>query len=312
MKNILLLTIIGTAFLFLSCGTPAQSVNKPKDAKSPESTKQKQFIMMATTTSTYDTGLLDYLNPKFTEKTGIDMRVVSLGTGAAIKAGEAGDADLILVHDRAGELKFVEEGYGVNRREVMYNDFIIVGPPDNPAGLGQTDTASDAFAKIAKKGSLFISRGDDSGTHRKEQDIWKASGMPMEEQEQTLVKEGKPMAFKMVKPEGTWSLSIGQGMGQALTIANEKRAYVLADEGTYIAYKDKIDLIILNQGDASLRNQYGIIAVNPEKHPTTKYDLAMKYIDWITSPEGQKLIADFKKGGEQMFYPDYNGGVLSG
>lgn len=285
-------------FLYASCGKP------PVPSGGAEPVK-KGSITMATTTSTYDSGLLDYLNPKFIEKTGIDVRVVSMGTGAAFRTGEEGNADLLLVHDTEGEVKFVEEGYGTDRRDVMYNDFIILGPADNPAGITKDDPVAEAFAKIAGGGVKFISRGDDSGTHRKEQHVWRSSSVPVEEIEKTIVKNGKELPIRMARPSGEWYLSIGQGMGAALTMANEMRAYVLADRGTYLAYKADMDMVILNEGDDDLKNQYGVIPINPAKHPSAKYDLAMEYVNWITSPDGQALIGDFKVGDEVLFFPNY-------
>ncbi len=262
-------------------------------------------ITMATTTSTYDSGLLDYLNPIFTKKTGIDVRVVSMGTGAAFRAGMEGNADLLLIHDKAAEIEFVKSGYGTERRDVMYNDFVILGPSENPADLLPGDTAVEAFKKIAETKSTFISRGDDSGTHRREELIWSATGLPLDETEQTVVKEGNAMVFKMARPTGDWYLSIGQGMGPALTMANEKQAYILADRGTYLSYMSKLNLVVLNEGDPILLNQYGVIPINPEKFPHVKYNLAMEYVNWITSPEGQEAIRQFKVGDEILFHPDY-------
>ena len=262
-------------------------------------------ITMATTTSTYDSGLLDYLNSMFTAGTGIVVKIVSMGTGAAIRAGENGDADLILVHDTQGELAFVEGGYGIDRREVFHNDFIILGPEDNPAGIAADESASAALAKIAASENIFISRGDDSGTHRKEQDLWRASGIALEETSQVITKKNKDVVVNYIKPNGEWYLSIGQGMGAALTMAHEKQGYVLTDRGTYLSYMANMDLAILNEGDPLLVNQYGIIAVNPEKHEGINFSMAMEYIDWICSDEGQRAIGDFRKEGEVLFHPNY-------
>jgi tungstate transport system substrate-binding protein len=305
LKALLLFAIL--SLFFIACG---QQVEKPaaKADLKPDTAAGKQYITMATTTSTFDSGLLDYLNPLFTAKTGIDVRVVSLGTGAAIRAGENGDADLILVHDTEGEKKFVADGFGIDRREVFYNDFILLGPPDNPAGILDTDTITEALAKIAADGATFISRGDDSGTHRREQTLWRETGLPLEEKADTIVSKGEEVILRYVKPTGEWYLSIGQGMGAALNMAHEKGAYLIADRGTYLSYKSKLDLLIVSQGDDSLRNQYGIIAVNPEKHPGIKYDLAMKYIDWLCSDEGQQAVAAFRQDGEILFHPDYKAG----
>jgi tungstate transport system substrate-binding protein len=299
-----LATILLIITLYGCTGSPRGAASDQGTPK-PEQAAKKGEITMATTTSTYDSGLLDYLNPMFTKETGIEVKVVSMGTGAAIRAGENGDADLILVHDPDGEKQFVAEGYGVDRREVFYNDFILLGPPGNPAGIVETDSANEAFSKIAASESTFISRGDDSGTHRREQSLWRDTGLVLEEKEDMIIKNGKEVPVRYIKPSGDWYLSIGQGMGAALNMAHEKGTYVLADRGTYLSYKADLDLVIANQGDASLVNQYGIIAVNPEKHPEIKFDLAMEYIDWICSDEGQKAIGAYEKEGEILFHPNY-------
>jgi len=293
----LMLTYVALTFLCAGCA----------DRQPEENTVKKGAITMATTTSTYDSGLLDYLNPMFTADTGIEVYVVPMGTGAAIKAGENGDVDLILVHHPEGELQFVKAGFGVNRREVFYNDFVILGPPDNPAGVEKDDAAYVALSKIANTGATFISRGDDSGTHRKEQSIWHSSGITLDNTDQTFVKEEKAVTISYVKPSGDWYLSIGQGMAAAIIMAHEKDAYVLADRGTYLSYMADIDLEIVNEGDPLLINQYGIIAVNPEKHQDIKFDLAMEYIEWVCSDDGQAAIGAFRKGGEILFHPNYMG-----
>jgi tungstate transport system substrate-binding protein len=306
-KDKLSIILIFTIFICLSCGGQGPSEKGAETTSPIEQPTKKGMITIATTTSTYDSGLLDYLNPKFTEKTGIEVRVVSMGTGAAFRAGEEGNADLILVHDTEGELKFVEDGFGINRRDVMYNDFIIIGPHDNPAGLAIDEPVIGAMAKIAATGVRFISRGDDSGTHRREQKIWMETGLPLDEMEKTIVKKGKEIVVRLIRPSGDWYQSIGQGMGAALNMANEMRAYVLTDRGTYLAYKGDLDLIVLNEGGPMLVNQYGIILINPEKNPSVKRDLAIQYIDWITSQEGQALIGEFKVEGEILFRPNYSG-----
>lgn len=237
---------------------------------------------MSTTTSTENSGLLDVLLPPFEKQFNVTVDVIAVGTGKALKLGENGDVDIVLVHARAAEDAFVAKGFGVNRRDVMYNDFVIVGPPKNPAKINQNDPARQAFQKIAESSSPFASRGDDSGTHKKEKQIWNQAN---------------------ITPAGTWYLETGQGMGQTLTIAHEKMAYSLTDRGTYTAYKDKIDLVILCQSDQLLFNPYGIIAVNPTRHPHVKYTYALALIDWITSPNAQQIIAEFKNNGEVMFYP---------
>ncbi len=242
-------------------------------------------MKLATTTSTENSGLLDVLLPPFEEKYNIKVDVISVGTGAAIQLGKNGDVDVILVHAREAEDQFVEEGFGVNRRDVMYNDFIILGPPDDPAGvIGEEDPAS-ALAKIANAENLFyfVSRGDNSGTHMKELSLWQSAG---------------------IIPEGEWYLEIGQGMEPALLVAHENQGYVLSDRGTYLAHQDKIDLVILSEGDLRLFNPYGVIAVNPELYPHVKYIEAMQLIAWMTSVEGQKIIGEFKAHGEVLFFPD--------
>jgi tungstate transport system substrate-binding protein len=245
--------------------------------------EQPENVKMATTTSTDNSGLLDVLLPAFTEKCGIKVEVIAVGTGRAIKHGENGDVDLILVHAREAEDKFVADGFGVNRRNVMHNDFVITGPAADPAGIRGIKDATEALRKIAQSKSFFISRGDDSGTHKKEKQLWRTAG---------------------VTPGGDWYLSAGQGMGAVLTIANEKQAYTLTDRGTYIAMKSKLQLPVLVEGDERLHNPYGVIAVNPAKHPHVKYAAAMKFIEWLTSREAQDIIRNFRKEGEVLFYPD--------
>ncbi len=240
-------------------------------------------IKMATTTSTDNSGLLGVLLPAFKAEHNVEVQIIAVGTGKAIKHGQNGDVDLILVHARAAEDKFVADGFGVNRRDVMHNDFVILGPQADPAGLKGTKDVAEALRKLATAKKDFVSRGDDSGTHKKEKSLWKAAG---------------------VAPSGAWYLAAGQGMGACLTMANEKQAYVMTDRGTYLAYKDKIKLAILVEGDKRLFNPYGVIAVNPKKHAHVKYEAAMTFIDWLTSAEAQKLIGGFKRGGEQLFYAD--------
>jgi len=240
-------------------------------------------IKLATTTSTENSGLLDALLPVFREKHSIEVQVIAVGTGKAIKHGENGDVDVILVHARSAEDKFVADGYGANRRDVMHNDFVILGPADDPAGVRGMKDAAAALTRLADSKVSFVSRGDDSGTHKKEHSLWHGAG---------------------IEPSGSWYLSAGQGMGACLTMANEKRAYVLSDRGTYLAYGEKINLEVLVEGDPRLFNPYGVIAVNPDKHPHVKYEDAMTFIDWLTSPEAQNMIARYQRGGEQLFYPD--------
>ena len=239
-------------------------------------------LRLATTTSTANSGLLDVLNPPFERRFGVRVDVIAVGTGKALALGRNGDADLVLVHARRSEEEFVAAGHGVNRREVMVNDFVVLGPPSDLAGLKSAADGPAALQRIAAAAAPFVSRGDDSGTHRKEMVLWEAGG---------------------TVPAGSWYLSVGQGMGASLMIADEKSAYILADRGTYLAYKDKIDLAILLEGGEMLANPYGVIAVNPARWAHVKYQLAMAYIGWITSPEGQRIIGDFTLYGEPLFIP---------
>ncbi len=240
-------------------------------------------IKLATTTSTENSGLLAVLLPAFEEKTGYEVDVIAVGTGKAIAHGEAGDVDLIMVHARSREDAFVNDGFGVNRNDLMHNDFVVLGPAADPAGIKGMTNAAEAFAKIAKAGADFVSRGDDSGTHTKEKAVWKASG---------------------ASNSGKWYKEAGQGMGAVITIANDMQGYTLADRGTYLAMKDNISLEVVVEGDAVLFNPYGVIAVNPELHKHVNYDGAMALINFVTSEEGQNIIRNFKKNGEQLFYPD--------
>ncbi len=244
-------------------------------------------IRCASTTSTQNSGLFDHLLPLFEKKTGIKVDVVAVGTGAAIEIGKRGDADVVFVHAREQELKAVEEGFFVNRHDVMYNDFVIIGPPSDPAKIKGIKSALDAFKKIAGSGSSFVSRGDKSGTNTKELSIWKKAG---------------------IEPAGQkWYLEVGQGMEKTQRIADEKRAYTLTDRGTWLATKDKdkLDMVIVLEGDAVLFNQYGVMAVNPEKFKTVKYKEAMEFVNWLISREGQDAVAAFKdKNGNPLFVPN--------
>jgi len=245
---------------------------------------QPRRLRIASTTSTDNTGLFNVLNPPFEEMFNCRVDIIAQGTGKAIKTGEMGDCDVVFVHSRPAEDKFVADGYGINRRDVMYNDFIIIGPRDDPAGIRNLNNAGVAFKKIAQSTSNFISRGDDSGTHKKERDIWKMTD---------------------VVPGGKWYIESGQGMGAVLVMANELNGYTLSDRGTYLAFKGKISLDILSEGDPVLFNPYGIIAVNPAKHPEVNYVLAMAYIGWVTSLQGQKIIKEFGRDtyGQPLFIP---------
>lgn len=247
----------------------------------------EEVIICASTTSTQNSGLFEYILPVFEKKTGIKVRVIAVGTGAALELGKRGDADIALVHAKDDEMNMVQEGWFVSRRDLMYNDFIIVGTDSDPANIKGSATAQKAFSDIADAKALFISRGDQSGTHKKELGIWKAAG---------------------IVPSGNeWYLEVGQGMSKTLRIALEKQAYTLTDRGTYLSMENNVknDLKILVEGDPVLFNQYGVMAINPLKHPSVKYDEALIFINWLISEEGQKVIASFKdSNGNQMFFPN--------
>ena len=247
----------------------------------------ERFIVVASTTSTQDSGLFDYLLPLFTKKTGIDVRVVAKGTGQAIDLAKKGDADVLFVHDKKSEEQFVADGFGVKRFEVMYNDFIIVGPQADPAGVKGLSDAPAALAKIAAAAAPFASRGDDSGTHKAELRLWKEAGIDVK------------------AASGTWYRETGSGMGPTLNTAAGMEAYALADRGTWLAFKNKGDLQILVEGDKRLFNQYGIMLVNPTKFPHVKAADGQAFVDWVISPEGQQVIANYKIEGQQVFYPNH-------
>ena len=249
-------------------------------------TPQEKKITLATTTSTQDSGLLDYLLPKFTDETGVNVEVIAVGTGQALQLGKDGNADVLLVHSRAKEDEFMTAGDGVRREDVMYNDFVIVGPESDPAGLKGMTSAIEAFTKISTAQSEFISRGDDSGTHTKELGIWKKAG---------------------IEPQGDWYVSAGQGMGEVLTMAQEQSAYTLSDRATYLARtKEGLDLVILVEGDKDLFNPYGVIAVNPEKNAEIDQNLSNQFIDWLISLPVQEEISKFglEDFGQSLFIPD--------
>ena len=246
---------------------------------------QEKFIVVASTTSTQDSGLFGYLLPLFKQKTGIEVRVVAQGTGQALDTGRRGDADVVFVHAKSAEEKFLAEGFGVKRYPVMYNDFVLIGPQDNPAGVKGKDIEA-ALKAISEKAAPFVSRGDRSGTHTAELALWKQAGIDI------------------AAARGPWYREIGQGMGAALNTANALNAYVLSDRGTWISFENRGDLDILVQGDKRLFNQYGVMLVNPEKYPSVKKQLGQAFIDWLTSPEGQAAIAGYKIGGQQLFFPD--------
>ena len=273
-------------------------------------TAAEKVIKMSTTTSTENSGLLDVLLPEFEKDTGIKIKVFAKGTGAAIRDGMDGNVDIIFVHAKAREEQFVADGYGAYRLAVMHNDFIILGPAADPAGIKGMKNGSEALKKIAEAKASFVSRGDDSGTHTKEQALWKATGLPLQTQRTEIVVKGQKKGLTFMYPGGLgeWYLSIGQGMGKTLTFADEKRAYTLADRGTYLEYKygkqPAVELDILCEGDPLLFNPYGIIPINPKKYPHVKFDLADHFAKWLVSPKVQAIIAQYKIQGQQAFYPD--------
>jgi len=280
MKRLFVLAAVLAVLAQAGCGREAGQAQGTAGAAKPAYVSS---LRLSTTTSTENSGLLGVLLPPFEKRFGIRVDVVAVGSGKALKLGETGDVDVVLAHARPAEDAFVAKGFGVGRRDVMHNDFIVIGPAGDPAGIKNARSAAEAFRLIAEKGAPFASRGDDSGTHQKEKLLWVAAGVAP-----------KPPAY----------METGQGMGETMIIAAEKRAYCLADRGTYIPFASRIDLGILFQGDEGLYNAYGIMAVNPERHPKTRYLEAMALIAWVTSPEGQKIIGDFKPQGEQLFFPD--------
>ena len=271
---------------------------------------EEKIIKMSTTTSTQASGLLDVLLPQLEKDTGIQVKVIAKGTGAAIRDGMDGNVDVIFVHAKAREEKFVKDGYGTQRYAVMHNDFVILGPADDPAKIKGIANAPAALNKIADSMALFISRGDDSGTHTKEQAIWQKTGLKLEKITNTIVKKGQKQEIASVHPadSGKWYLSIGQGMGKTLMVADEKQAYTLADRGTYIKYKFgrdvPVELDVLCEGDPLLANPYGLIPINPKKHPHVKFKPAEEFAQWLVSKRGQAVIADYRLLGKQPFYPD--------
>jgi tungstate transport system substrate-binding protein len=250
--------------------------------------RDERSIVVASTTSTQDSGLFGHILPLFKAKTGIEVKVVALGTGQALDTARRGDADVVFVHAKAEEEKFLSEGFGVKRYPVMYNDFILVGPKSDPAGIAGSKDIVTALKAIKAKGSPFISRSDRSGTHIAELQLWKLAGIDI------------------AADKGPWYREIGQGMGAALNMASASDAYLLSDRGTWLSFRNKRSLVIAVEGDKRLFNQYGVMLVNPEKHPTVKKELGQQFIDWLVSPEGQKAIADYKINGEQLFYPNAN------
>ena len=263
-----------TFFLFalVSLALPAQAADT--------------FITVASTTSTEQSGLFGHILPKFKEKTGIDVRVIVQGTGQALETGRRGDADVVFVHDPEAEKKFIEQGSGVERREVMYNDFVIVGPKGDPAGVRGLRDVGAALTKIANSRSAFVSRGDDSGTHKAELRLWKDAGVDIG------------------RDTGPWRRETGSGMGPTLNTASAMNGYALTDRGTWLSFKNRGDLEIMVEGDKRLFNQYGVILVNPARHSHVKKEAGQAFIDWLVSPEGQQAIAGYRIGGEQLFFPN--------
>lgn len=258
-------------------------------AASPLAAEDK-FITVASTTSTQNSGLFEYLLPKFEKETGIKVRVIAVGTGQALAIGRRGDADVLFVHNRAAEEKFVAEGYGVDRKEVMYNDFVVIGPKSDPAKIGGGQDVLVAFNKIKDAKAPFVSRADKSGTYAAELRYWKAANIDIN------------------KVKGPWYKETGSGMGAALNTASGLNAYILSDRGTWLNFKNRGDLEILVEGDKRLFNQYGIMLVNPAKHPHVKKTYGELFVNWIASPVGQRAIADYKIKGEQLFFPNYRAG----
>ena len=252
---------------------------------------QEKSIVVASTTSTVDSGLFDYVLPIFTQKTGIAVKVLELGTGQALDAGRRGEADVIFVHAKIAELQFVADGEGVKRFPVMYNDFVLIGPQSDPARIKGEKDVAEAFRAIKDKQAPFISRGDRSGTHSAELALW-----------------NKELGIDIEKQKGPWYKSVGQGMDETLDVAVADKGYVLSDRGTWTNFKNKGDLQILVENDKRMFNQYAVILVNPDRHPNVQKELGQKFIDWLISPEGQKAIADYKIDGKRLFYPD---GTLS-
>jgi tungstate transport system substrate-binding protein len=247
---------------------------------------QEKFITVASTTSTEQSGLFKHLLPVFEAKTGIKVRVVAVGTGQALDIGRRGDADVVLVHAKPLEEKFMAEGQGVKRYDVMYNDFVLIGPKSDPAKVAGTKDIVAAFQRIRDAQAPFVSRGDRSGTHFAELEIWKLAGVDI------------------AQAKGSWYRDTGQGMGPALNTAAGMNAYILADRGTWLSFKNRGDLTIVVQGDKRLYNQYGVMLVNPARHPTVKKEMGQAFVDWLISAEGQKTIADYKINGEQLFFPN--------
>jgi tungstate transport system substrate-binding protein len=268
--------------LVAALGLDASALAQDKPANS----SSDRSIVVASTTSTQDSGLFGHILPIFKAKTGVDVKVIAQGTGQALDTGRRGDADVVFVHAKPAEQKFIAEGAGVKRYPVMYNDFVLIGPKSDPAGIAGSNDIVAALRAIKAKGAPFVSRGDRSGTHQAELALWKEAGIDI------------------AADKGPWYRDIGQGMGAALNTASAMNAYVLSDRGTWIAFKNRGDLAIAVEGDNKLFNQYGVILVNPQKHPHVKQELGQAFIDWLISPAGQKAIADYKIEGQQLFFPN--------
>ncbi|MEL6404953.1 MAG: substrate-binding domain-containing protein [Chloroflexota bacterium] len=271
--------IVILTLILVACGTETTP-----EANEQASDTEDTRIILATTTSTNDSGLLDAILPDFEAESGYTVDVVAVGTGQALALGEAGDADVLLVHARAREDAFLEAGNGTERFDVMFNDFVVVGTENDPAGIAGGNDAAAAFTAIAEAEALFVSRGDDSGTHTKELSVWETAG---------------------ITPEGDWYQEAGQGMGAVLTLADEQQAYTLSDRGTYIARTaEGTELIVMVEGDAALANPYGVIPVNPETHPDVNFEGATAFVEWLTSVETQEAIAAYTVEGQQLFFPN--------
>ena len=279
MTNCMGLRMAGIASAILALGTAGLVATSPAHA-------QDKSIVVASTTSTQDSGLFRHILPLFKARTGIDVKVVSQGTGQALNTGRRGDADVVFVHSRVLELKFVADGFGVKRYPVMYNDFILVGPKSDPAGVKDSRSIVAALKSIKDKSAPFISRGDKSGTHVAELDLWKMAGIDIE------------------NDKAAWYKSIGQGMGAAINMGSASSAYVITDRGTWLSFGNRGELEIVVEGDQALFNQYGVILVNPEKHPHVKREFGQAFIDWLVSAECQEAIADHKINGHQLFFPN--------
>nr|WP_170985239.1 substrate-binding domain-containing protein [Roseomonas sp. AR75] len=249
-------------------------------------TAQDRSITVASTTSTEQSGLFGHILPIFTRETGIQVRVVALGTGQALDVGRRGDADVVFVHDRAAEQRFVQEGHGLERKHVMFNDFVIVGPASDPAGIAGTRDTAEALRRIAAAKAPFVSRGDRSGTHAAELRLWQQAGVD-------------PATGR-----GQWYREVGQGMGPALNTAAAQNAYILADRGTWLSFRNRQDLKVVVEGDPRLFNQYGVMLVNPQRHAHVKQADAQRFVDWLVSPAGQEAIAGYKINGQQLFFPN--------